>query len=172
MTHDDILIRKARAEDLPALTRLFGIARAFMAANGNPTQWTAGYPAEQLLREQTEAGFCHVCLKGGRIVATFTLMPGPDPTYARIEGSWPDGRDYHVVHRLASDGSVRGLADLCLRWCLERCPVLRVDTHRDNAVMRHVLRKNGFRYCGIIRVANGTERLAFQAEGAPHPAGN
>ena len=52
--------------------------------------------------------------------------------------------------------------DLCLEWCSSHCPNLRVDTHRDNKVLQNILLKNGFTYCGIIYVKNGTERLAYQ----------
>ena len=36
------------------------------------------------------------------------------------------------------------------------------DTHRDNTIMQHLITKHGFTYCGIILLANGDERLAYQ----------
>ena len=44
----------------------------------------------------------------------------------------------------------------------QRCGNIRVDTHRDNKVMQHILTKQGFQRCGIIYVKNGTERIAYQ----------
>ena len=41
---------------------------------------------------------------------------------------------------------------------------IRIDTHRDNRIMQHVLEKFGFTYCGIIYLLSGDERLAFQKE--------
>ena len=41
-------------------------------------------------------------------------------------------------------------------------PNLKIDTHRDNYPMQKSLKKNGFEYCGIIYLADGNERLAFQ----------
>lgn len=38
---------------------------------------------------------------------------------------------------------------------------LRCDTHQDNAPMRHALESFGFRECGTITVANGTQRIAY-----------
>ena len=38
----------------------------------------------------------------------------------------------------------------------------RQDTHRDNHILQHILKKHGFQYCGIIYLLNGDERLAFQ----------
>ena len=39
---------------------------------------------------------------------------------------------------------------------------IRVDTHRDNLPMQRMLQKNGFIYCGIIYLADGKERFAFE----------
>ena len=39
---------------------------------------------------------------------------------------------------------------------------LRIDTHRGNAVMRRMLEKNGFVYCGIIYLEGGEERVAYE----------
>jgi len=39
---------------------------------------------------------------------------------------------------------------------------LRIDTHRDNKIMQHNLTKHGFSYCGVIYLASGDERLAYQ----------
>ena len=37
-----------------------------------------------------------------------------------------------------------------------------MDTHRDNAVMQHVMEKNGFKKCGIIYLLSGDPRVAYQ----------
>ena len=50
----------------------------------------------------------------------------------------------------------------CLQWCYRQIPNLRADTHRDNHILQHILKKHGFQYCGIIYLLNGDERLAFQ----------
>ena len=44
------------------------------------------------------------------------------------------------------------------------CSNIRIDTHRDNRIMRHNIEKHGFAYCGIIYLANGDERLAYQKQ--------
>ena len=51
--------------------------------------------------------------------------------------------------------------DAVLNFCYRHCDNIRIDTHRDNTIMRHCLLKAGFAYCGIIYLANGDERLAF-----------
>lgn len=49
-----------------------------------------------------------------------------------------------------------------LDYCFALCSNIRIDTHRDNKIMQHNLSKHGFTYCGIIYLANGDERLAYQ----------
>ena len=160
-----MIIRKAVPADIDRLMRIFAIARDFMKSSGNPNQWINGYPQEELIKNEISAGHCFVCVNSdsGNIVATFCFIQGPDPTYSYIEdGEWPDDEPYYVIHRLASDGSVKGITGFCIDWCQRISPCLRADTHHDNKVMQHLLEKNRFERCGIIYVANGTPRIAYQ----------
>ena len=134
-----------------------------MAATGNPNQWIDGYPGEELLRSDIGRGDSYVCLLGNQVVATFVLREGNDPTYATIyEGAWPNDHPYATIHRMASNGEVKGILHLAVQFALRRYTTLRIDTHRDNAIMRRAIQKEGFVYCGLIRCDNGTERMAFQ----------
>lgn len=160
---NDFTFRLATLADLEWLLAIFERARRFMASVGNPNQWIQGYPGRSLMEAEIAASHCYVCLYAGHVVGTFCFLPGPDANYRVIEaGEWLSDAPYHVLHRLASDGSVRGIADACLDWCFQHTSNLRVDTHRDNKVLQHILAKHGFSYCGIIYVANGTPRLAYQ----------
>lgn len=49
-------IRLATEEDIPRMQEIFRHARQFMADKGNPNQWTEGYPAEELIREDIAHG--------------------------------------------------------------------------------------------------------------------
>ena len=158
-------IRLSTPEDLPALMKLYECGRSIMRASGNLRQWTGGYPSEAVVREDVEQGHSYVCLDGqGEAVGTFAFIPGKDPTYTYIyKGAWLDDvRPYATIHRLTSRPDVHGVAAACLEWCFRQVPNLRADTHRDNRIMQHILLKHGFRYCGIIFLKNGDERLAYQ----------
>ena len=160
----NLSIRKAVPDDLERLMEIFDAARKFMVSVGNPNQWVGGYPQRELIATEIESGHCYACVDSGdRIVATFCFIPGPDPTYSYIEdGDWPDERPYYVIHRLASDGTCRGIARLCIDWCFAGCSCLRADTHADNKVMQRLLESNGFVRCGIIYLKNGSPRIAYQ----------
>lgn len=160
-----IEIRKTEIAELGILMELFEQGKRIMRKSGNMKQWTGGYPDEELVKKDIENGNSYVCLDEERnIVGTFTFIRGNDPTYARIyEGAWSDDtRPYGVIHRLASTEQSKGVASACLQWCYRQIPNLRADTHRDNHILQHILKKHGFQYCGIIYLQNGDERLAFQ----------
>ena len=156
-------IRKSAPEDIPEMLEIFAAARRFMAGTGNPDQWSEDYPGKELLKSDIASGDSHVILSEGRIVATFVLRPGNDPTYNIIhDGNWPNDLPYATIHRIASRGERKGMLHAAMQYALERYSAIRIDTHRDNTVMRNAIAKEGFTYCGIIHCWNGTERLAYQ----------
>ncbi len=154
-------IRKTREGDIAAVMDIFDTARAFMRAHGNMTQWPEGFPSKEILRTDIAAGASHVCCEDGRVVATFALVLGIDPTYDKIEGAWRFDAPYCAIHRVASDGTVRGVSKAVFEYCGERADYLRIDTHADNAPMQGAIRKFGFKECGIIHIADGSPRVAF-----------
>ncbi len=158
-----MLIRKTTLEDIPRRQEIFDIGRKYQKENGNPNQWHVGYPGEAALMSDIENGTGYVVEHKGRLVGTFALIYGEDPTYGYIEdGAWKSDRPYATVHRVASDGSVKGLGDYILKWCIQQAGHVRIDTHHDNKTMQHVIEKNGFEYCGVIYIADGTPRVAYE----------
>ncbi len=156
-------IRTARKEELSAILRIYGEARAYMRANGNPEQWGDGYPSEALVRSDMDAGILYVCEDAGEIVGVFVCFVGEDPTYRVIyDGAWKNDRPYAVIHRIAVAAHRRGVASFCFDYGFSLCRNLKIDTHRDNIPMQRSLAKNGFVRCGIILLENGAERLAYQ----------
>ena len=159
-----LTVRLTLPEDLPRLMEIFADARAFMAANGNASQWGDGYPYEADILNDIRRGVSHVVMDGDTVVGTFAFILGEDPTYRIIEGgAWEDDpRSYGTIHRLAAARGAHGIADACLRYCEQQTGHLRADTHRDNRVLQHFLTSRGFVYRGIIYVRNHSPSLAYQ----------
>ena len=157
-------IRKATYSDIPCLMHIFECAKGIMRASGNMHQWGNGYPSVEIVKRDVDAGVCHVlCEECGTVVATMAFILGPDPTYATIyDGEWPSDEPYYVIHRIAVATPGKGCARLLLDWAFEHCSTVRIDTHRDNVIMHHILRKYGFEHCGVIYLANGDARDAYQ----------
>lgn len=158
-------ITEAKPEHIPEILRVLNAARIFMCRNGNPIQWAEGYPSKAMIEEDIRLGVGYVILEteqSGQPSGYFVLMDGPDPTYSEIyDGAWSYDKPYGVIHRLASDGSLRGIASAVFDFAASRYLYLRIDTHRDNAVLQQILKQHLFAYCGIIYLANGSPRLAF-----------
>lgn len=174
-------VRKAVIDDLPQIMEIFDHARKFMKQTGNPTQWGDNYPPEEVVIDDIAVkGHMYVVVGGvgtsaggtgetgaesadGHIHGVFALIPGRDPTYDIIEdGAWLSDEEYSTIHRVAGDGRVNGVFEAALRFSLAQTPHIRIDTHEDNAVMRHLIEKNGFQRTGMIYCRDGSPRIAYE----------
>ena len=149
-------IQIAFPEDLEFIEGAYAHARAFMQANGNATQWPNGYPGRIDAEEDIARGHCFLVADDEGPLAVFSFIPGPDETYAQIDGAWHSNADYYVIHRVAAVRG-RGVARAIFRFAAQHADYLRCDTHEDNAPMRRTLRSFGFRECETITVTNGTQ---------------
>lgn len=159
-------IRNTKMEELDTVMEIYAGARQFMVETGNPRQWAArNWPPRELILRDIEQGKSYVCVEDGQILAVFYYDFGHDidSTYRVIEnGAWVGEDTYGVVHRIAARRG-RGAGGFCIRWAYDQCGYLRMDTHADNRVMQSLLERLGFRYCGIIYVAEDTDpRMAYE----------
>ena len=161
-------IRHSTPQDLDRMMEIYAHARSFMAEHGNPNQWgPTQWPPRELIEQDIREGHSYVCVgDDGRVAGTFFFIHGRDiePTYRKItDGAWLDDGPYGVVHRIATDGSARGVGAFCLNWAFGQCGHMRIDTHGDNAVMQRLLGKLGFIHCGTIHVEEDDfPRLAYE----------
>ena len=153
-------IQIASPDDLEFIEGAYAHARAFMQANRNATQWPEGYPGRIDAEEDITHGHCFLVTDAAGPLAVFSFGPGPDETYASIDGAWHSDADYHVIHRVAAVRG-HGVARAIFTFAASHANYLRCDTHEDNAPMRRALESFGFRECGTITVDNGTARVAY-----------
>lgn len=154
-------IRKAKLDELAAIQAIFDHGRAHMRANGNAVQWVNGYPSDDLLKDDIANGYLYVLEDEAGIHAVFAFVPGEDPTYNVIDGAWFNDKPYAAIHRVASDGTVRGVMHRVVDYCKQRGLDLRIDTHETNTPMRGAVVKEGFVECGTITIQDGTPRVAY-----------
>ncbi len=154
-------VRKARQEDLERIGEIYRHARQFMADTGNPNQWGKTNPPTEQLVEDIRLGDLYVITEDTQIRGVFYFFIGEDPTYQDIfEGDWHMDSPYGTIHRIAGDGS-GGILRTAVQFCERQISHLRIDTHEDNKVMQNALAKAGFQRCGIIYIADGTPRIAY-----------
>lgn len=158
------IIREARPTDMAEIMKVMDAAKKIMRQSGNMHQWIDGYPSEAVISADMERNGGFVIVEDDKIVGYFAFLASPEPTYARIyEGKWlDDERPYHVVHRIASYPDTHGIFSCIMDFCFSKDTNIRIDTHRDNIIMQHNILKHDFTYCGIIYLASGDERLAYQ----------
>ena len=89
MSKGNMEIRKSTREDIKQIMAIFTTAKEYMAAHGNKTQWGDGYPGEEILKTDIDAGNSYVIVNNGMIVGTFSFIIGEEPTYQVIKnGKW------------------------------------------------------------------------------------
>ncbi|MDO5571161.1 MAG: GNAT family N-acetyltransferase [Bacteroidales bacterium] len=158
-----MIIRNATISEIDDIMEIYHYASKFMIETGNPNQWVNGYPAKEKIVNEILSKHCYVVEENSKACAVFSFNIGKDPTYSVItEGQWLNENKYGVIHRLASNGKIRGVADKCIEWCFSKIDNIRVDTHPDNKIMQKIFKRNGFIECGHITTENGSGRIAYQ----------
>lgn len=154
-------VRPGTAEDVPALMDIVRAVVPAMNAAGN-FQWQGDYPNAEVLLDDVAAAQLFVAEgadEGGavRLAGLAAITTAPEPEYARCAG-WADAAaPAVVVHRLAAAPAWRGrgvAAALFARAdavAAERgLRFVRCDTNDQNAAMRAILPRLGFRFVGNI----------------------
>lgn len=159
------MIRLAKKEEMERLLEIYASAREFMRKNGNPTQWNNNYPNKKILFDDMNKNALFVIESSDdkNICGCFALIGGEDPTYEVLEGGeWKSDSPYGTIHRVAGDGTEKGIFNKCVQFARESYKHLRVDTHEDNLPMQKVILKNGFEYRGTIYLSDGSPRKAYE----------
>ena len=163
-------IRPSTKLDLDEIMCILGEARETIGRLGID-QWQYGYPSRAIIKEDMTLGRSYVVEDEDGICAVFSLMEDGEPTYRKIySGQWlMEDRPYLALHRIAIRVCKRGsgIAGQIITYIADKAKAenyatIRVDTHHGNIPMRKMLEKNGFLYTGIIYLANGEERVAYE----------
>lgn len=159
--------RKATQEDLRTAAALIEQAKVFLRENG-VDQWQTGYPNEEAIAGDLLRQEGYVMEAAGQVRGYACISFAGEPCYDDLEGKWLSDLPYGVVHRMAIDNCCKGkgAAPAFFRFAEELCGErdirsIRVDTDADNRMMRRVLEKQGFTYCGTVCFDN-SEKIAFE----------
>lgn len=155
-------VRTACADDLSRIGEIYAYARSFMEKTGNPNQWGKTNPPMVQLIQDVQDQRLFVITENDVIHGVFYFFIGEDPTYLKIyEGSWQKNEPYGTIHRIAGDGS-GGILRTAVDFCSKHIDYLRIDTHENNRIMQKAVAKCGFKRSGIIYIADGTPRIAYE----------
>lgn len=160
----------ATTHELSAIMEIIGHAQAYLASLGID-QWQNGYPNEEVIKKDIANGETYVVLDNTTVMATAMFSTRGEPTYKKILGQWltDANAEYGVIHRMAVHDCYRskGVAKFIFMtfesYLKERgINSMRIDTHQDNIGMQQLLNRMGYIYCGIIYLADGNRRLAYE----------
>lgn len=164
-------IQLSTIKDIPQIIEIIEDAKIYLASQ-NIDQWQNGYPNKTQVESDILKGESYVVLNDkNQIIATSMFTTNKEPTYKIIEGNWlvNENENYGVIHRLAIKKEFRkfGLAtflfdEFHLQLLEKNIKSLKIDTHEDNHGMQALIKKLGYKYCGIIYTNYGDKRLAFE----------
>lgn len=165
-------IRKTRIEEVETVVSIFDFGRSIQRATGNLDQWNNGYPNAEVVIDDIAKGQSYVCVSDAAeadlfpeetLLATFCLQEGIDPTYTKIDGAWLNDEPYVTIHRISTNGKLKGAGRKAVQWVMEQHNNVRTDTHEKNTLLRRLVESLGFSYCGVIYLADGSPRVAYQS---------
>lgn len=142
-------------------------AREYLKKQGID-QWQQEYPNISNIKSDIVHKRGYFVTDSSHIFAYLCIDFEGEPAYAAINGKWISDLPYAVIHRLAvsSEYKGQGFADIAFhlteKLCLERGIYnIQVDTDENNAIMRHILTKHGFEYCGTVQFES-SEKFAYE----------
>jgi hypothetical protein len=171
MINSNIKFRKATKTEINQIMNIFSQAQEHLRLKG-VNQWQNNYPNLEIIEKDIKNENGYVITKNSKVIAFITVIFSPEISYEIIyDGKWISNGEYAVVHRMAIDNDykktilasfsllLKNIEQICLN---KNIYSIKTDTHRNNLSMQKILKKNGFKYCGIIYLADGSERLAFE----------
>ena len=161
--------RKTIIEDIKNVMQIIDDAKEYFRKNGID-QWQNGYPNSDVIYGDIKNNSSYVLESENRILATAMVSFEEDKSYKNIyHGKWLNSGDYAVIHRIAVNEKYKGngIASDIIKEVENLCKEnkvnsIKIDTHKDNISMQKLLEKNDFKYCGIIYLEDGSQRIAFE----------
>ncbi|MGL4847614.1 MAG: GNAT family N-acetyltransferase [Clostridium sp.] len=163
-----MIFRKAVLKDFNSIRKIIDDAKEYLKESG-VFQWQGEYPTDELLIKDINSGDNYVVEEFGEVIGTGVISFKGEETYEKIEGKWLSNDDFVVIHRLAVSKNFKNksIASKMLKFTEELAKEngvysIKIDTHKDNNTMKRLMEKNNFTYCGMIRLLDSTERIAFE----------
>lgn len=162
-------LRKSVNEDINNIMQIIDEAKEALKEQGID-QWQNGYPNADVIRNDILNNDSYVFIKNNEIVATSAVSFDGEKTYDKIyDGNWISNDEFAVIHRIAISNKYKGtgIASEIIKMieaiCLDKnVHSIKVDTHEFNMPMQKLLKKNDFKYCGVIYLEDKSKRVAFE----------
>ena len=162
-------LRKSNEKDLREIMKIISQAQAYFKEN-EINQWQNNYPNIVTIISDINKNESYVLVEQEDIIATSVISFNGEKNYENIyNGQWLTNEKFAVIHRIAvsNNHKGKGIAAQILKYVESMCREkginsIKIDTHEDNISMQKLLKKSGFKYCGIILLEDRSERIAFE----------
>ncbi len=159
--------KKAEMSDLKDSLSLIDQAKEYLK-NSGVDQWQKGYPNEDTIYNDILKGNAYILKYNDDTASYVCISFDGEESYKSIQGKWKSIQPYAVIHRLAVSSKYRGkgLAKEIFKEAEKLCHIknihsIKIDTDNDNTIMKQLLTKNGYSYCGVIRFDN-SDKIAYE----------
>ncbi len=161
-----ISLRLVQFEEKDAAMQIINSAKKHLKEQG-VDQWQRGYPDEACIEGDIASKKGFFVIENDDILGYLCIDYDGEPSYNHLKGKWNTPEQYVVVHRMAFTEKVRGkgisteviqlVEEMSILRGIRSC---RMDTDAGNQKMQHILKKNGFVFCGTIWF-DYSEKIAF-----------
>lgn len=157
---------KPSLSDMNIIQSLIKDAQAYLKQNG-VDQWQDGFPSVEVLEEDIKLRTSFLFCKNKIPVAFFVVSFDREEEYHHsLEGSLKLEGEYATIHRTAvsaqerSGGISHFLFDFAMYYAyINGFEIMRIDTHKDNRIMQHIISREGFDYVELITLDPSRETM-------------
>lgn len=161
-------LQKVKSDEENTAMRFINEAKEFLKSKG-VDQWQKGYPDTNSIKEDIKKQIGYFLMENNIPLAYMCIDFDGEPAYDTLNGHWLSNTgSYGVLHRLAIGTAHRGRGLASVSFTLAEelmrehsVKSFRADTDENNEIMKHLLSKNGFVYCGTIWFDNSV-KIAYE----------
>ena len=166
------MLKKANSTEIEEIMSVIEDGKEFLKQQGI-NQWQHGSPGHSDVENDIKKGTSYVYELDGEIAGT-AMLNTYDADYEKYPTIWTKCNNYLVIHRLAVKKEYRSqgighkfMNDIILFAKENSIEYIRIDTHKDNKIMRKYLSKNNFKELDEIKLSiknslDDKERIAYE----------
>ena len=166
------MLRKTKSTELDEIMLIIEDGREFLQQQGI-NQWQNGSPGKEIIEQDIKNQTSYVYETDRNIVAT-AMITNYDRDYENYPTLWSKCDNYLVIHRIATiknkrnQGIGRQFLSAIVKFAKkENIDYIRIDTHKNNKIMRKFLSNFGFVELGEIKLTmknnlDDKERIAYE----------
>ena len=166
------MLRKAKSTELDEIMLIIEDGREFLRQQ-EINQWQHGSPSKETIEQDIKEQTSYVYEIDRNIVAT-AMLTNYDRDYENYPTLWSKCDNYLVINRVATLKNIRnqGIGRQFLSAIVEfvkkeNIDYIRIDTHKDNKIMRKFLSDFGFVELDEIKLTmknnlDDKERIAYE----------